>query len=280
VLDLAETLVGEVTSTRGERLADADVAVTTDMGVTHARTDKEGAFVLSDLVIGSARLLVQVPGYAPSKEEINIEPSSSHRITLPRIELAEEGVVEGSVVDGRGDPVPGARVAKDRVATYLAQGPTPRGIAIADARGRFRLGGLPAGALRLEAYAPDVGRGTVEGIVVVAGRPTLGVQIHLARDRDESLQEPASSGGVAVTLGETAQDPREVVLVDVAQGSEAERSGLVVGDVLLSVDGAPVHSMAEARSRLAGPLGDDVLVEFRRGEGIDSVRVGREPVRK
>jgi hypothetical protein len=280
VLDLAETLLGEVTSTRGERLAGADVAVTTDIGVTHARTDHAGTFVLSDLVVGRARLLVQAQGYAPSRQEIKIESSSSHRITLPRIELSEEGVVEGTVVDGRGDPVPGARVAKDRVATYLAQGPTPPGIAVADARGQFRLGGLPAGALRLEAYAPDVGRATVDGVLVAAGRPTSGIQIRLLRDKDESTQEPASSGGVAVTLGETAEDPKEVVLVDVAQGSEAERSGLVPGDVLLSVDGAPIHSMAEARSRLAGPLGDDVVIEFRRGEGVDSVRVGREPVRK
>jgi hypothetical protein len=38
--------------------------------------------------------------------------------------------------------------------------------------------------------------------------------------------------------------------------------------------------MAEARVKLSGPLGDDVVVKFRRGETIDSLRVAREPVRK
>jgi protocatechuate 3,4-dioxygenase beta subunit len=280
VLDIGETLLGEVWSTRGQVLPDADVAITTDVGVSHARTDKGGAFTVPDLAVGGARLLVQASGYAPHTEEIAIEASSSHRTTLARIELSEEGAVEGNVVDGRGDPVPGARVAKDFVPTYLALGPTPQGIAVADARGRFRLGGLPAGVLRLEAYAPDVGRAAVDGVRVEAGHPTVGVRIRLQKDEDESSQEPASSGGVAVTLGASSQDSREVMLADVAQGSEAERAGLVAGDVLLTIDGTPVHSMPEARARLAGPLGDDVVIQFRRGEGIDSVRVAREPVRK
>jgi S1-C subfamily serine protease len=102
----------------------------------------------------------------------------------------------------------------------------------------------------------------------------------LQKDEDESSQEPASSGGVAVTLGVSAEDSQEIMLADVAQGSEAERSGLVAGDVLLTIDGTPVRSVAEARAKLAGALGDDVVIQFRRGEGIDSVRVAREPVRK
>ena len=35
-----------------------------------------------------------------------------------------------------------------------------------------------------------------------------------------------------------------------------------------------------ARAKLAGPMGDDVVVKFRRGEDTDSVRVAREAVRK
>ena len=68
-----------------------------------------------------------------------------------------------------------------------------------------------------------------------------------------------------MTLGETGA-PVDVVIVSVAEGSEAERAGLSAGDVLVSVDGvAVVHSIAEARGRLAGPLADDALVAVRRG---------------
>jgi protocatechuate 3,4-dioxygenase beta subunit len=280
VLDTAETLRGEVTSLRGESVADAEVAVITHVGVDRARTNRAGVFVVPDLMAGKASIVVQAPGFAFSKRDVEIVPSSSHRTILPTIELSAECVVEGTVVDGRGDPVPGARVAKDRVGTYLPQGPLPLEIALTDSRGRFRLGGLTPGILQLEAYAPDIGRAMMEGVAVGPSRPTVGLQIRLQREGDEFTREAATSGGVAVTLGETGDDPREIVLVDVARGSEAERSGLMVGDALLSVDGAPVHTIADARRGLAGPLVDDVVLEFRRGEIVDAVRVARERVRK
>jgi PDZ domain-containing protein/carboxypeptidase family protein len=192
--------------------------------------------------------------------------------------------VAGVVLDARGEPVAGARVAKDQVPTYLLVGATPPGIAIADARGRFRLGELAEGTVSLEAYAPDVGRGRVEGARVVAGRTTEGVRITVrvggGSGGADTAVDPGTSGGVAVTLGETSGDPREVVLVAVAEGSEAERSGLAAGDTVLEVDGVSVHSIGEARARLSGPLSADVVIKVRRGDGDESVRLAREPVRR
>ncbi len=280
VLELARALRGEVRTTRGDPIADADVAITTDAGTFHARTDRGGAFSATDLPAGNGRVVVRAAGFAPNEQEVSIAGEASKTLTLPRIELAEEGVAEGVVRDGRGDPVAGARVARDRVPTYLAVGSTPHGIAVTDSRGRFRLGELPAGALSFEAYAPDMGRASVDGVVVSAGHATSGIDIRLQRDAEGRSQEPGSVGGVAVTLGETPGDPREVVVVDVAQASEAERAGLAPGDVILRLDGVGVHGMAEARSLLAGPMTDDVIVEFRRREATDSVRVAREPIRK
>jgi len=47
--------------------------------------------------------------------------------------------VEGVVLDARGDPIAGARVAEGLVPTYLAVGASPPNLAVTDARGRFRL---------------------------------------------------------------------------------------------------------------------------------------------
>ena len=282
VLDIAETMNGEVYGARGgQPVADADVSVTTDTGLVHSRTDKRGAFLVSNLAVGPARVRVRAPGYAPAETDATIGSTPSHGTSLPRIELQEEGVVTGTVVDGRGDPVPGARVARDSVPTYLAVGPLPPGIAVADARGRFRLGGLAEGTLGLEAYSPEMGRARADGVRVVAGRSTDGVVVRFRKgEGGDGTSEPASSGGVAVTLGETTGDPSEVVVVTVGDASEAERAGLLAGDTLLEIDGSSVHAVADARVRLSGPLGDDVIVKFRRGEVIDAVRVAREPVRK
>ncbi len=269
-----------VRAPHGDPVADAEVTVSGEAASVHARSSKTGEFTVPDLPPGPAHVHVRAAGFAPADREVVTGSGSSRQVALGMIELAEEGVVAGTVVDGRGDPVPGARVAKDQVPTYLAVGPTPSGIAVADARGRFRLGELPAGAMTLEAYAPDVGRATVTGVQVNSGRPTNGVTIQLKKESDGHGHEPAAAGGVAVTLAESQGEGREVTLADVARGSEAERAGLTRGDVLLRVDGSPVQSMADARSRLSGPIGDDVVIEFRRGEAADSVRVAREPVRK
>jgi S1-C subfamily serine protease len=72
----------------------------------------------------------------------------------------------------------------------------------------------------------------------------------------------------------------EVILVAVTEGSEAERAGLAVGDVLVEVAGVRVTSLAEARARLSGSVRDDVLVNVRRGERSLVLRVPREPVRR
>jgi Carboxypeptidase regulatory-like domain/PDZ domain len=279
----AEAATGEVVVARGrDPVAGAEVTLYTDLGVRRARTDKSGAFSLTGLATGNATLRVRATGFAPVERTLAIPDSGGRRpFEIPRVELAEEGGVEGVVVDGKGDPVAGARVARDHVPTWLAVGTTPRGIAITDAQGRFALHELPEGTLTLEAYAPDVGRARVGSVKVVAGRTTVDVKIALSRgaDDDASAKDPAASGNVAVTLGETGA-PVEVVVVAVAEGSEAERAGLAPGDVVTAVDGVAVSTMKNTRARLAGAVADDVVVAVRRGDQPLTLRVTREPVRR
>jgi S1-C subfamily serine protease len=118
-------------------------------------------------------------------------------------------------------------------------------------------------------------------VKVVSARTTVNVHITLTRDtgEDATSKGPAASGSVAVTLGETGE-PVDVVVVSVVPGSEAERAGLAPGDVVTAVDGAAVHTMEEARSRLSGPVADDVLVGVTRGDRPLTLRVTREAVRR
>ena len=113
----AERATGEVVAARGgDAIAGADVTLYTDLGVRRARTDAQGAFALAELAPGSARLGVRAPGFAPATRVVAIPDSGGRRpFAIPRVELAAEGTVEGDVVDARGDPVAGARVAKDDV---------------------------------------------------------------------------------------------------------------------------------------------------------------------
>ena len=178
----------------------------------------------------------------------------------------------------KGDPVPGARVAKDAVPTYLPASGLPPGMAVADAKGRFRLGELAEGSAVLEAYSPDVGRARTHGVRVLAGRTTDGVKIVLVRG-EPLAAEPLATGGVAVTLGETAAGltAAEVVIVAVAEGSEAERAGLAARTTSSSRSAARTStSITDARARLSGPVHDDVVVKVKRGERVvDAPRPAR-----
>ncbi len=281
-LAAAERATGEVVAERGrDAIAGAAITLYTDLGARRARTDAQGAFALNDLAPGSARLGVRAPGFAPSTRVITI-PDSGGRLgfAIPPLELVAEGSIEGDVVDAHGDPVAGARIAKDDVPTWLLVGSTPESVAVTDAKGRFALRGLPEGTVTLEAYAPGLGRARAEGLKVTSGRTTDNVHVVIAPSNDDVAgADLSASGGVAVTLGESGA-PTAVVVVSVVDGSEAERAGIVPGDVLLEVDGARVGGMQDARAKLSGPMAEDVVVALQRGDRQLTLRVAREPVRR
>ena len=279
-LEPSESLTGAVRESRsGTPIRGAEVTLYADVGARHSATDADGKFKFDDIAPGEAHLRVRAAGRVTRERAVTIEDRTSHVEDVGYVELDEEGIVEGTVVDDGGNPVAGARVGKDHVPTYVPATSHDTSYALTDVRGRFHLGGLEDGVVTIEAYAPDVGRGRAEGVHVLAGRTTGDVQVRLGNE-GEKTAEPASSGGVAVTLGELSGDPVQVVLVGVADGSEAERAGLATGDVILEVDGTAVHSIADARGRLSGPLGVDVVVTRLRGEARDAVRVPREAVRR
>jgi hypothetical protein len=285
-LGSAESITGEIRNRRNQPLEGATVTLHTEGGVRHARTDGGGVYSIGDLSPGPARMRVRAKGKATVLKDVVIEDRAGRKATeLPRIELADEGVVEGVVVDNKGNPVAGARVAKDAVPTYLPVGTQLMGMAVSDAKGRFLLNELAEGNIAIEAYAPDVGRARTTGIPIRAGRTTENVKIVLARGEagtSANPSEPIATGGVAVTLGETAPglEGPEVVVVAVSDNSEAERAGLQVNDIVVEIGGKKPKNIVEARARLSGPVHDDVVVKVKRGDRIVALRVSREQVRR
>jgi protocatechuate 3,4-dioxygenase beta subunit len=271
---------GTVTGRGGrERLEGARITLFSTTGPRRATSDAEGAFTLADLAQGQFRVTVSRDGYAPATLRVTIAGDPDRPTDLGRIDLSEAGEVAGQVVDQRGDAVAGARVARDRVPTYLPLGPLPPGVVTTDRDGRFQLGGLPEGTAILEAYSADLGRAESQPVQVRAGRTTERVRIALPGDG--ARQDPKGAGSLAVTLGE---ERKTVTVVSVPPASEAEEAGIEPGDRLLSVNGVEVRSIEEARRRLTGPLSEDVVVllarDGDRGEARWLTRVRRERVRR
>jgi hypothetical protein len=267
---------GVVTTRRGrDRLEGAEISLLTPSGALRARTDRDGAFRLEDVPPGVMRLSAARAGYAKAEQTVKVEaPSHADRsIALDPIDLEEGGIVEGLVVDAHGDPVAGARVAQGSIPALLPAGKLPAGVVLTNRRGEFKLEELAEGDVTLEAYAPDVGRGRATGVHVTAGRTTDRVRIALGvTDSDPTLESAAA--GVAVSLDD--KGAAGIRVASVATGSEAEKGGLLAGDRIVAIDGQRVSSTKEARARLFGPAGDDVVIEVLRSQGTQKLRFPRE----
>ncbi len=277
-LDAGIIATGEVRPARGNEPLSASLVFYTDIGSTPITANPDGSFEVRDLAAGPARVAVHAPGYATLEKSLVLTATSSGRpLDLGRFELQAEASVDGTVMTDRGDPVAGARVAKDRAPVFLAAG-VAVGVAVTDSKGRFHLGELAEGNVWIEAYAPDVGTGRAT-VRVVAGRTASDVRIVLVAS-GKSGKEPASTGSVAITLGETNSDPRQVVVVGVAANSEAERAGIQPDDVIDAIDGVSVSTIEDARAKLSGAVEQDVVIKVVRQGKSETLRVGREAVRR
>jgi protocatechuate 3,4-dioxygenase beta subunit len=281
-LQPAVRIVGRVTQVRGRQGLPGALIVWMQGGERRTtRSDASGEFQLGEASAGSARLRVSHPGFATHFAELTVPAMgrADRAFELSPINLVEAGSVTGVVLDEEGEPVRGARVGVGLVPAFLPAGAEPFGLAQSDARGQFRLDEVPAGRVTISAYAAASGRGSVEDVEVRAGESSGPVEIVLhAGNTDPG---PDALASVAITLGERPGSAGvEVVIVNVAAGSEAERADLREGDVLRAVDGWDVHGMAEARRYLGGSEGSDVIVELERDGEWLSLDVRREAVRR
>lgn len=273
---------GRITAVRGR--APVSGARVTLVGAGYRRaatTDAYGEFELAGIPPGAVMIEARHPDYAfrVTRASVARTERDDRSFELPPIDLETGSRASGRVVDAEGRPVPGARVGVGSVPDYLPAGALPAGIALSDALGRFELAGLAEGKQTLEAYSAALGRGRAE-ISILGGLPMDGVEIRLS-----GLKEPhgfASSVSVAVTLGtrEAGPDLVELVIEQVGPNSEAERAGVLAGDVLVAVGGTPVPSQDGARRLLDGPLGSDVVLELRRAGERLLKSVPRETVRR
>lgn len=279
VLRRGVVLVGRVTAVRGrQNIANALVTVVSQGLRRAATTDSDGHWIVRDIAPGPVHLLVQHPDYAPAESDATVSSTGrdDRPFEMPSIDLPEAGEVSGIVVDKNGNPVTGARVAPYSVPSYLVIGNLPPSMAVTKQDGRFSLKGVSAGKVTLHALAPAVGRGSSAPFEVIAGRETRDIVIKLSSSEGD---EAAGSSGfsLAITLAEQGSD---IVIASVAPGSEAERAGITPTDVLVAIEGIHPASLADARARLSGPDGSDVLLEVQRQGSPVRLRIAREPVRR
>ncbi|HYP78262.1 MAG TPA: carboxypeptidase regulatory-like domain-containing protein [Polyangiaceae bacterium] len=274
---------GRVTAVRGRRAVSGAVVSVSQNGVRKVATsDSDGVYRLRDIAPGELHARVEHSDYADEQATLLVESTgrADRPFSLPDIDLFEAGEVEGEVVDQRGERIEGARVSAGDALGYLPAGKNGRGVVISDRDGHFLLPGVHPGNATITAVSSAAGRGSARAVEVSSGRTSRGVRIQLAPQGSES-ELPPSPGNVAIGLGERGNAPSiEVVVVSVAESSEAERAGVEPGDVINALDGVRPTSMADARARLGGQPGSDVVLELSRASLTLRLRVLREAIRR
>jgi len=279
-MEPALAAVGQL-ETRYGFVADAELTLFTPAGMRAARSDEQGEFRFVDLAPGQARLLLVKPGLVPRELDVTIAGDPQRDVDLGRFEMNEGGGVKGLVVDERGDPIAGARIANGRVPTYLPLGPLPLGITMSDREGRFLLPDLPAGPTVVEAYRPGFARFGVD-VEVRAGDVSQEIRIEMQQDPEADDGDIGRRASLAVTLEETGVGKGSVVrFVHVPMGGEAQRAGILAGDRLLTFNLVPIRSLRHARRLLTGPVEEDFVLELSRPPDMRwRVRVRREKLRR
>jgi RNA polymerase sigma factor (sigma-70 family) len=162
-------------------------------------TDSEGRFRVVGLVAGMYGLAVSAGGYVYARQSRLVPHEGTVTVT---VELARGVMVSGSVRTATGAPVAGATVGS--TAWNLAD---PRLEVTSDAAGRFRIGPLPAGTVRLSAFHPSYG---VSEIAILelppASAPSTDLIFAASASIDGSvrLDDGSPASGAAITL--TAKD--------------------------------------------------------------------------
>src|SRR5581483_3845824 len=127
-------------------------------GDKRALTLKGGRFEALALPAGRVLLTASAPGYVRWARELELPPGDRPReLTLRDVEVALErgGTLLGRVRDRDGDPAAGVLVRAGELS------------ATADARGEFRIDGVPPGPCRVEAAAD--GASAHESLEIRAG---------------------------------------------------------------------------------------------------------------
>jgi hypothetical protein len=207
-----------------------------------ARSGRDGNFELTHLPEGPYSLRASADSYVATTLEGQLNAAENGRPTTLRLELMRAASVSGEVVDSLGRTVWNALVS-------FGATPDWEHATRSDHAGHFRLQGVPRGEHTLHARHGALEGSAGAAVRVVQGEDSPGVVIRLPGVVEEEVPDEEAPRAKPQHAGQLSFGMRGslVIVEHVGSASAASQAGLLDGDVLLSVDGEPVRSAAQAR---------------------------------
>lgn len=237
----------------------------------HHVIDPRGRFLIGGLLPGRYQVSALSAGLAPaSPVTVDLDPGDERSIDF---QLGSGSSLRGSVVERDSQrPLPGARVSLEQ-AREEPMAALP--IARTDGRGAFTLQGLPEGRRSLFVAAEAHHARLVSVELKPGANGPLVVDLGAVPDGGVPQLELVGIGAVLKASGDVLVVERTI------EGGGAAEVGLVAGDLVLSIDGAPTPGLgfAGAIERIRGAEDTSVALEVKRASGeVQRVQVPRRRV--
>ncbi len=226
--------------------------------VARSIVDAAGHFAIH-VAAGDYELVASASGWAPSP------PTVAHAGDREaRLVVSPGATLRGRVVSGADDsPIPYARVQREARGGGASAQPANAGT-VTRADGTFELTGIPAGALAITIAADHFHPRIEAGMTASDGEALPDVVLALTplADGEQPVLELV---GIGCQLGADGDGLR---VQRVIAGSGAEAAGIVVGDLVVSVDGAATRDLGLDGSiaRIRGVEGTTVAIGIARGD--------------
>lgn len=146
------------------------------------KRSKDGSFILGGLGDGEFEIYATAKGHAARERQTIAVPGNHENV---QIVLPREASVAGIVIDERGNPIAGARVEQDSVKESgfleVFSFAPPENETTSDAEGRYRIGSLAPGGIKLRAVATGFADGDWFSLQVNPGDEIVEIELQVQR---------------------------------------------------------------------------------------------------